>query len=347
MVEPAEMAPDELDRLEDALELVEVADIDDPSPIVRQRLGDFRRILQLSRTALPSVDVPAGILERVMLEARQAAEVPAVTPLVDASPPVERPGLWARMRRFALVPGVALVGAAAMVLIIVERSPEQAVVARAPESTASITEKDSERASAASTPVQGAQAESPPPADAEAAGSGALPGARPRDAVTDMPMPTAAPAVVAPERKQDDGSALQESDKAAKEETTVDAGGTPRWDIIARGDRARQKDDCVAARTEYKLALGDPDARVRARAHAGIGLCAASGNDWSAAESAYKAARELDPEITGFIDAERPRGSGSTVPKAARKSASKTKAAPPVNADDAFENAEPQQQKRE
>ena len=129
MVEPAELRPEELDRLEDALELLEFADTEDPSPMVRERLGDFRTILQLSRSVLPMVDVPHGILDRVMAEAREAAEVPVLAP-VAAAPAAEPVGFWAKLRRFAVVPGVALAGAAALVLIMFERSPESSVMSR-------------------------------------------------------------------------------------------------------------------------------------------------------------------------------------------------------------------------
>jgi len=346
MVEPAELNPQELDRLEDALELLEVADVDDPSPVVRQRLGEFREILRLSRSALPMVDVPGGVLERVMLEARQAAEVPAVTPHVEAPPQAERPGFWARLRRFALVPGVALVGAAAMVLIIVERSPEDAVgSSRGPTVDAPpvIAEEKVAANSETAAPQQfstpaAAEPASPPVTSTPAPGgaAGGVPGAAPTTAVTDAPAePAPMPEPKAAEQRGDED--LAEKSVAPAKEEAADKGGTPRWDIIARGDRARQKDDCNTARTEYKLALGDADARVRARAHAGLGLCSASDDDWSAAESAYKAARELDPESTGASDAERPRGTGSTVPKAAKKSTSKAKAAPVQNADDTRE----------
>jgi hypothetical protein len=351
MVEPAELRPEELDRLEDALELLEVADIDDPSPAVRERLGDFRRILQLSRSALPAVDVPHGVLERVFAEARQAVEVPVITPVAEP-PRREEPSFWAKLRRFALLPGIALAGAAALVLFMVN-SPERAAtsgadqVARA-EPDASLVSERQDRA----------RAEQAPTGSSTRAGGDAAAAAEPVPLAEPAPPPAAATPTPAPatvttpaqdpalEKSKPKGVVDDAEDMPAEEEPLADAKTAdttmPRWDIIARGDRARQKGDCDAARTEYKLALGDADARVRARAHAGIGLCAAADGEQGAADSAYKAARELDPEIVEFIDTERPRGGGAGSSNAARASKQKkSKAKPaPVQTDDALDPAE-------
>lgn len=343
MVEPAELRPDELDRLEDALELLEVTGVDDPSPAVRERLGDFRRILQLSRTALPLVDVPRGALDRVMLEARHAAEVPVVAPAApDHAPP--EPGFWAKLRRFALVPGVALAGAAALVLVMVERNDASIATSARPETVAKQDEARSSgaaRSDAAPAAIPEPEAASPRRAVPGAAGEVvATPAASP--ASPPPPAITATPTEGLEQSKE--RAALEEK---PLDESVSDAkadpgdGGTPRWDIIARGDRARHKGDCDGARTEYDLALGDADARVRARAHAGLGLCSAADGSQSAADSAYKAARELDPEIVGFIDTERPRGGGTGSANASRaKKKSKPAAVEAQQKADAFDPME-------
>src|SRR5690606_16761245 len=87
---------------------------------------------------------------------------------------------------------------------------------------------------------------------------------RPGSPPIDATVPSASPvggAVAVPQ-----GSAQQAKNAA-------DPQPTPRWDLIARGDRARRDGDCKRARDEYTAALGDADTRVRARAEAGIGLC--------------------------------------------------------------------------
>ena len=339
MVEPAELRPDELDRVEDALELLEVAGIDDPSPAVRDRLGDFRKILQLSRTALPLVDVPRGVLDRVMLEARNAAEVPAIAAATPEH--VEpAPSLWTRLRRFALVPGVALAGAAVLVLFMVQRSDDSpSVLTSAPSETVAKNEApvDARAGDGLRQDVSAALEEPAPGSSAPGFATGES-AATPAPTPASPPPPpavTAVPAASPEEReaKGKDASGVAKLDEDAPMEPASDAkadpadGGTPRWDIIARGDRARHKGDCDGARTEYGLALGDFDARVRARAHAGIGLCSAAEGSQGAADSAYKAARELDPEITGFIETERPRGGGTGSANASRTKAKKAKPA--------------------
>jgi hypothetical protein len=334
MVEPAELRPDELDRLEDALELLEVTGIDDPSPAVRDRLGDFRKILQLSRTALPLVDVPRGVLDRVMLEARNAAEVPAIAAATPA-PAEPAPSLWTRLRRFALVPGVALAGAAVLVLVMVQRSDESTPVLTSSETVAkNEAPVDARAGDGARQDVSAALEQSKAPAPGFAAGESEA--APTPTSPAPPPAVTAVPAASPDERKAKgkDASGVATLDEdAPMEEPASDAkadpadGGTPRWDIIARGDRARHKGDCDGARTEYNMALADFDARVRARAHAGIGLCSAVEGSQGAADSAYKAARELDPEITGFIETERPRGGGTGSANASRAKAKKAKPA--------------------
>ena len=52
MAEAPQFSPDELDRLEDALESIEDVDLDlieDESEAVRERLVDYRTLLTLSR----------------------------------------------------------------------------------------------------------------------------------------------------------------------------------------------------------------------------------------------------------------------------------------------------------
>jgi hypothetical protein len=354
MVEPAELRPEELDRVEDALELLEVADTDDPSPAVRQRLGDFRKILQLSRSALPMLEVPHGLLDRVIAEARQAAEVPVLAPVVEHRPAAEPSSFWAKLRRFALVPGVALAGATALVLFMVQRAPESSVSGGAMREEIAQVDVQSKVVSEESRADDGVKARyageaEPPPAP------GALaPAAEPAAVSPASPAPslesatTAVPELAAEKKgKMDRGEiadlpdAKPTEDEDSEESPVVDPSGTPRWDIIARGDRARHKGDCDAARTEYKLALGDADARVRARAHAGIGLCSAADGASGAADSAYKAARELDPEISGFIETERPRGAGTGSSNAARAKAKKKAAPPPQQQQENADNASP------
>lgn len=341
MAEHAEFSSAELDHLEDALEGLEFAPSREGAPHVRRRLDEYRNILALSRAAMPMVEVPRGLLDDVLAQARAAAEVPMLTPAAALPPP--RPNFWSRMRRFGLLPGVALAGTAAIVMLMVERKPESLSAARSEPAAAAAPESRAaaglESAPADAKTDAKNEARAPSPVAAQTAA---------QDAVTALP--SAAPAAEPPppparsgaetveeqlEAPAEIGAGNDEGDKKEKpaadeqsERKVVDA-ETPRWDIIARGDRARHRGDCGAARNEYSLALDDVDARVRARAHAGLGLCDAAKGDRSSADAAYKAARELDGEIAGFIEGERPRGAANSAAKAKPKAASKTKAEPP------------------
>ncbi|HWB73399.1 MAG TPA: hypothetical protein VG755_00560 [Nannocystaceae bacterium] len=350
MADPAEFSPVELDRMEDALETLELADVhDEPSIAVRRRLTDYRQILALSRAAMPMVEVPRGLLDNVLAEARAAAEVPVVTP--DPIVPAP-PSLWTRMRRALLLPGVALATTAALVLLIVERDDKSA---DAPVSGAAqeIAKNDQARGGAkvvseTRAAEDRAKSEEPPPPPESAAGI-AAPGSPSTPPTTAVPQaaPAIAPKEEAPvaETKGDLGRADEQAEgdlakqkpaDAIEAERVVDGDATPRWDIIVRGDRARQKNDCGTAKSEYTLALDDMDTRVKARAYAGLGLCEAANGRRSAADAAYKQARDLDPEIATWIDENRPRGGSSGSSNAAR-AAKKPKAAPPQT-DNAMES---------
>ena len=106
-----EFSPEQLDRLEDALEGLEdelfepVAD--DP---VDERLVEFREILQLSREALPMEDVPSGLLDGVMAEARQAA--------ANDAPKAAAASWWSRLTGGAWLPTLAFAGSAALLLVM-------------------------------------------------------------------------------------------------------------------------------------------------------------------------------------------------------------------------------------
>lgn len=340
MADPsAEFSPAELDDLEDALELLEGNAAAVAAPHVRRRLDDYRNILTLSRSAMPMVSIPTGLLEGVLAQARASVEVPTIAPTPVVAP--ARPSLWARMRMFALLPGVALAGTAAVVLLMVDREPKLDVVASPASSTVEVV---------AQAPAGG----QPVDRQKQAEGSARFGAEQGAAAVTSTP---AQPAAAAPRLESPPPSPTTKNvDAPAEEEDQADIGiggdeeksrkveelskgkadgkpgsvdsdqpapatdpDMPRWDIIARGDRARHRGDCRVARNEYALALADADGRVRARAHAGLGLCDGAEGDRTSADAAYRAARELDPEIASFIDDERPRaGSGASSVKAAK-----------------------------
>lgn len=328
MADPAEFAPHELDRIEDALESLEFAPAhDDAAPMVRRRLDDYRSILALSRQAMPMVEVPRGLLDGVLAQARAAADAPAVAAAPSLAP--ERPSFWSRLRKAALIPGVALAGTAALVLVMVQGERSESV-ATAPAPARTDEAQPASAAAPTPTVTESSRGVRFQASEGEAQDAAAQ---RPGVAGSATPEPTAAPAAPVTttpreleqkleEAPQEELSAddLAPSKKSAEKVPPVADeqqrkpadGDPPRWDIIARGDRARHRGDCESARSEYSLALGDADARVQARAHAGLGLCDAMGGDRKSADAAYKLARDLDGEIASFIDTERPKAPASS-----------------------------------
>jgi hypothetical protein len=114
----SELQPVELDALEDFLEGLEddgvpaSVGIDDPQAqrLITQRLTEYRTILRVCREALPLEDVPAGVLDGVLEEARRSSV---------AAAPSRQPSLWQRLRRSFVIPGLALAAAAALVIVMV------------------------------------------------------------------------------------------------------------------------------------------------------------------------------------------------------------------------------------
>ncbi len=149
-----ELGPADLDRLEDALEDLEREldpDADDP---VAQRLVEYRALLQLSREAMPLEEVPAGVLDGVLAQARQAAAAGAVA----ATP---APSFWARWRLSVWVPSLAFAGSAALLLLVLvpKQGDEPVAVAQADRDVAKQEAEGSATPSAASPVEQAAGAD--------------------------------------------------------------------------------------------------------------------------------------------------------------------------------------------
>jgi hypothetical protein len=341
-----DLGPDELDRLEDALEVLELDGAlerwteDELGPRVYARLVDYRDVLAATREALPLEDVPAGVLDGVLAQAQQAATAPAVAArAAEAS-------WWSRARRSFMVPVLALAGTAALVLWVLDPKDQAEVVdppaaAEAP-ARAQAVRADQAEQKAAPTP-------SAAPVEAAAVPDEAEPSLAPIDApegaVTtveaearkdaDHQAPAKPTEVDAGRSKNTLGSAYgglpggsggalpgpAQPQKKSGGSTAPASGTSGRWDLVARGDRARQAGDCVAARDEYALALEDDEPQVRARAFAGLGLCDAAVGDEASADANYERARALDDGIGRFIESQSERSrSEKKSPKPTRKS---------------------------
>lgn len=323
-----DLGPAELDRLEDALEDLELDGAlerwleNEPSPGVRERLADYRSLLEASRQALPIEEVPAGLLDGVIAEARQAATVaPAAAAAASAS-------WWTRLRRSFMVPALALAGTAALVLWI-GRPDQQAELAEPPAGSArparTVTLSFDEEPSDNEEPAQArSKVADPAPAAAPGVEGGEADklGEAAKSDEPELVQPAQTPALDplgdAPDEKKD---AKPEPDPSDAEPDRGLGSASGRWDIVSLGDRARQAGDCVAAREEYALALEDDEARVRARALAGIGLCDRQNGDMPSADANFERARELDGDIDSFIDSQtRAKRKRTSSPKKAKKS---------------------------
>lgn len=321
MAEP-QLQPDELDRIEDALEDLELADsVDDPSPLVRARLADYRALLIASREALPMVDVPPGVLAGVLAEARRLEEDDLVelSAADDVAPQPE--SWWSRVRKSFLIPTLAVVGTAALILIVVTPTYEAS------------NEEGGEVMARVETPAQAERAAaSPPPA--------AAPAVNAEDAEPD-------PAAVAEEAEEAPLVEIATARRVGADESTAGAelknegavgaktteADRSHWEYIERGDKARVGGDCFGANNEYQRALDDGDDSVRARALVGLGLCAAEQGNSARAESLFEEARALDPEVASYIGTQR-RDEKPKAPKAMprKKQNSRHKAAMPAEA---------------
>ena len=298
-----QFSPEELDRLEDALETIENVDaFDDPSEAVR--LGEYRSLLSLSAEALPLQDVPEGVLDGVLQQARAASE----SELLEVEPPQPAQSWWSRFRKSLLFPALAVAGSTALILLLVQPQADDAPTFEAELAQSKLASADeAAEPSAAATPAEALEEAEPEPERSEAPADGTVVeiARSRRDTAASAAEPNApgSPAVIggAAQPSGDPADAKGGESKAADE-----AGATPRWDLIARGDRARRDGDCATARSEYQAALDDPNDRVRARAYAGLGLCEDRVGRIGAAEEMFGRARDLDPEVAGFLRAERP-----------------------------------------
>jgi hypothetical protein len=368
MAESRDLAPAELDRLEDALEQLEVFGVPDElrgraeDRELVERLEAYRAVLDRSRAAMPMLDVPPGLLDAVIAEAHRGA-APATEP---------RASVWKRLRLTIVMPALAFAGAAALLVAIVGRddlagAPAADRVAQANEAS----KADAKSAAApgliadASTPKQEAQGELAP-GDGERGASAVLPAAEQsaREITTETRADaeektdeigqlgrakgTAAPSgPPAPksekkpssaknggddpfdfdQKKKDKGNTApseeppaptkpksepKPSEPAPNEPQTpapgagsgssggIDVG----WSTIEQADSQRRAGKCGLARVKYEQGKKANDAKIRARALAGIGLCERAEGNAAGAEEMFRQARAQDPKVDAFIAAE-------------------------------------------
>lgn len=395
-----EFSPVQLDALEDALEDLELSGIPaefEDDVAVSGRLTEYRDLLQLSREALPSVDVPAGVLDSVLAAARDEAALPTVasTPRPDDAAESKTP--W--WKRFSVwMPALAVGASAALVLVMVrgtlsDAEPASTTVATADASKDNSAAKEGAlleradelraaadpladaddplggampqsrgrlRGSAAvdrgqgdyATAVDGAAEQAPEEEaemdeDASPAVRPTAPSPEPADEPTDKviyekskggPPKTskernAKPSKASPSRtsgkKQDvplplpkpkpspkptpaEPEAKSKSKADSKPNAEPPAGGgtvpgsadTPLASLSG-ADGNRRQGRCGSARNVYRKLVDHSEAEIRARALAGLGLCALSEGDEKGADAYFSRARKADSSIGSFISRER------------------------------------------
>jgi hypothetical protein len=325
--------PAELDRLEDALDDLEGLELDDPSPDdpVAQRLADYRHVMMLCREAMPLEDVPAGLLDGVLAQARQAV---AAGPVTSAASPA--PSFWARWRLGVWVPALAFAGSAALLLVmLVPERRDEAPSASSPSAPA-VADAKVARGDQRVALSELDRAEQPAALDGQAVprAGGLVIGEREPE-----PEPSPPPTALANEaedqrRKADDEDAPEQAEagllapakpkplpptpsktspvpgsvgglgggKAGGAEKK-DAGEDP-WAELSRADADRRSGSCGLAKMRYDKLRKVDDARVRARALAGAGLCAAASGDPGTAKKLFAQARAADPSVGEEIDRE-------------------------------------------
>lgn len=323
----SEFSPEELDRLEDALERWTGADDAGAAPVpedsllappLRARLEDYRSLLTTIRSELPMEEVPDGLLADVLAEAHHTAEsVP--TPDKPGRREIAGPSLWERLRRSPLLPGFALAGTAAVMLWMVQPSdeppptlaysdtpkadaarlaPEAApapAAAQEPEFDADLNAPGSARA------IEEKKAEMPPPAAVAPAPTDAAAADAPEAGVAD-PRADRKPTT----KSKKAGSAPIESYPGLDDAATVESDKEALRDTLEQADAARRKGRCGEAMGLYReaMTMTGPDSE-RAQAKAGYGLCLMVNGDDTGADKYFEAARKLSHSIDGWIKRER------------------------------------------
>ncbi|MBL9100405.1 MAG: hypothetical protein JNL82_05580 [Myxococcales bacterium] len=290
--EGTSLSPEELDRLEDALERwteptfepgPEDSLLADP---LRERLAGYREVLAATREALPLEDVGDDVLAAVLAEAHRS------------QPPrraeKQGPGWFERLRRSLLLPGVALAGSAALLLWLVQPSPELSLTAAddapaareearlAPEAgpAPAAPQEPASAVPEAESPGRGADAaKGEARADPSSAAGAAVPkdmeGGKSLDRKPAKPMVRKSDAPAdAPLPGLDDDAAVEEADKQDLRDT------------LDRAHDARHAGDCEAAMSGYLAAMKMAGAATeRAQARAGYAVCLQQrGNEADAAK---------------------------------------------------------------
>lgn len=115
------------------------------------------------------------------------------------------------------------------------------------------------------------------------------------------PAPTPKPSPQKPGASVPSGGATA----PAAEPKDADSDGHSNGTALARADAARRSGDCTSAVPIYESLRKDPDRKTRARAKAGLALCAERSGDSARASDLLTSAREDDARIDDWIATQR------------------------------------------
>jgi len=309
------LAPDELDRLEDALERWTEEGFE-PGPEdsllaapLRERLDGYREVLAATREALPLEDVGDDVLAAVLAEARRG----------EAKPRREArgPGLWERLRRSMLLPGVALAGSAALLLYLVQPSEQLTLDSPSVDETPALREaarlaSEPGLAPAAPSPVELAAPEKsaaePAPAapieeDKRAGAAGATASEAPGAAVAkEMDAKADRPKVKSARKDDMPADAGDEVLPGLGDAPPAAADKEELRDTLETADQARHRGDCKSAEDRYLEAMKMDGAMIeQARARAGYAICMQQQGDEAVASKYFEKARLMYPGIDAWI----------------------------------------------
>lgn len=301
----ADFDPRQLDQLEDALESLE--DIDDLeslelSPALTERLAEYQDVLALCREAFPIEEPRADLLTDVLAEAH-AVSRRLQTRDADGDRRRFWPRFWARWRG-VLVPGVALAGTAAAVLLLLEpnhqleRSAELLSDERAiDESRERVEEIDSTPSEPAN--MNRSELDEPEPLPEEGNDG------EPADEASKEPV--SVPGSVSAGVSKKPKSRIKDTAPAgASKPVPAPLDKDATWTTLERANADRRKGDCDRARSRYEQVIeASSDTLAVARAKAGIGLCLEQDRRTAEADKWFEQARSASAGIDAWIENQR------------------------------------------
>ncbi len=327
----SEFTAAELDLLEDALEDLTILP-EGASPELLGRIESFREILGMTDEALPPIEVPEGLLDSVLEEARRS---PAA--VVESEAAGTAGGLWQRLRRSLLLPGFALAATAALLIVVLRPDApifsdmsEKTGVSESPEK-AEVAGEGGDKARAALEEEAPAMVPAAAPIVEEKADLREEEALADEGAMEEPPAPSyelkkrPAKSKKSAAAPKDAGASLDDVQGAkASAEDDLDAEDKEALrTLLQQADSDRQRGRCGAAVSAYTKLLG-VRGNEEARALMGLGLCAEREGDMTAAEGYYRRAKAINPALESLISAERKRlGAAGAEPQ--KKAASKPK----------------------